>query len=91
MNDLQAMKTKFRTEVKEVLEGSRESTSSTKVISIEDCLDIIKSIGYDYTEVSSDTNGWQMDFWWNIEVETKQYTISGSGYCGDLIFGVKEE
>jgi hypothetical protein len=38
-----------------------------------------------------DTNGWQWDWWFNLEKDGEHYTMGGSGYYGGLSFFVKEE
>lgn len=39
----------------------------------------------------SDTNGWDVDFWYNFRYEGKEYSIHGSAYYGGLKVYLKEE
>lgn len=46
-------------------------------------VEYIKSIGGEYDDSSFDINGWSWDYWFNVEVGGKKYTVSGYGYYSD--------
>lgn len=59
-------------------------------VSLSDCQDALEELGYEH--VDSDTNGWEMDFWWFFEEEgLPGLIVSGCGYNGDLYIYFKEQ
>lgn len=37
------------------------------------------------------TNGWQVDFWWNIKRNNKSYCLSGSLFYGNFTLSKEED
>ena len=52
-------------------------------LNLSNCQDFLEELGYNHYD--SNTNGWEMDFWWMFEAEgLPKITVSGCGYTADL-------
>lgn len=68
---------------------------------INDYAEILSTLGFNTKYQNSlnlcndnaewDTNGWQVDFWWKIMKEDKNYTLSGSLFYGDFTLTKEED
>ena len=73
----------FLDDVKKVISGEKDKTEGYPLCPQDaiDCLE--KKLGFkDLDEF--DSNGWQYDYWIEVEFGEKEYIISGSGYYGNL-------
>lgn len=56
---------------------------SNTCLTLSNCQDLLEELGYEHT--NSDTNGWEMDFWWDFECKgLPNITVSGCGYTAGL-------
>ena len=53
-------------------------------------LQTLEEDGFDTFLDEMDTNGWQWDYWVNVEKDGKEFTVGGSGYYGGFAFYPKE-
>ena len=64
------------------LENDSVDLSGTN-LNLSNCQDLLEELGYE--EINHDTNGWEMDFWWDFECEgLPNITVFGCGYTAGL-------
>lgn len=55
-------------------------------------VDVVEYIKEKYgASYEMDSNGWEPDFWFDFNINGKQYQLQASGYRGDLKFLVFED
>lgn len=56
---------------------------SNTCLNLSNCQDLLEELGYEVA--NHNTNGWEMDFWWDFEREgLPDITVSGCGYTAEL-------
>lgn len=80
-----------REEIKKVLNGSEKEVDISLLVSPDSACGIIDELGFEDDGMGPETNGWQYDFWKHFELNGKKYCLSGSGWYGELHFGVREQ
>lgn len=74
-----------------VLRGAEKEFSSN-IVCIDDVLDYLeKHFDVNCHDYDLETNGWQADYWVDVNVNNKKYTVRACGYYGTVNFSVNEE
>lgn len=80
-------KYRFVTAIKDLCKTPTEEVSLIGAqLSLSDCDTLLRQLGYCVED--SDTNGWEMDFWWffshDDDLSMPGITVGGCGYTGDI-------
>jgi hypothetical protein len=80
-------KYRFVTAIKDLCKAPTDEVSLVGAqLSLSDCDTLLRQLGYCVED--SDTNGWEMDFWWFFshgdDLDMPGITVGGCGYTGDL-------
>lgn len=68
---------------------SEANKVSLENVSPNEVVDYMKTIGYE--DMGIESNGWQWDYWIEFNKEDKSYTLSGSGYYGDMVLSENDD
>jgi hypothetical protein len=76
--------------IKKVIDGIETEVDISLMVAPSSALSILR--GFGATEIDlMNTNGWQWDFWIELEYNKEKYTLSGSGFYGEMIFKKKRD
>lgn len=80
-------KYRFVTAIKDLCKAPTEEVSLIGAqLSLSDCDTLLRQLGYCVED--SDTNGWEMDFWWFFshgdDLSMPGITVGGCGYTSDI-------
>lgn len=78
-------------EVLKVVKGEVDKWESELHFPVCTLCNVLEENGFDTALEDLETNGFQWDWWLEIEFEDNLYVISGSGFYGGLTFYRKEE
>lgn len=72
----------MKEKIKEFLESDVKELK-LDILPLDDYDTILSDLGFEGDNENFDTNGWQVDFWWNFEKDDVKLMLSGSLFYGN--------
>ena len=76
----------FGIEMQRVMAGMQEKTSTVTFMSLASTKKLLEDQGYPIINDDFESNGYQWDFWYELEISCGKFLIDGCGYHGTLTF-----
>jgi hypothetical protein len=80
----------IKKQIVDFIDSTEEDLSFDTMFPMDDFKEIMDELGFEEND-TFDTNGWQVDFWWNFTKELLTITLSGSWYYGSYTLTKDEE
>jgi hypothetical protein len=79
----------IKEKIKQVLDDIIDQVD-LPMLPIEEYQQIFDELGVEFLPEFMDTNGWQVDFWFDLKHNSKKYVLSGSLWYGHFNFKINE-
>jgi hypothetical protein len=71
----------IKKQIVDFIDSTEEVLDFDTMFPMDDFKEIMDELGFEEND-TFDTNGWQVDFWWEFKKEDKVFTLGGSWYYG---------